>query len=86
MPTMVTTGSIAFRSTCVRITVRSGAPLARAVRTKSMFIVSITSARTKRTYVPATTIASVEAREDHVVRPVPKPPQAAASGTLTTSQ
>ena len=41
MPTMVTTGSMAFRSTCVRITVRSSAPLARAVRTKSMLSVSI---------------------------------------------
>ena len=49
IPTIVTTGSIAFRSTCERITVRSGAPLARAVRTKSMVSVSITSARTKRT-------------------------------------
>jgi hypothetical protein len=33
MPTIVTTGSIALRSTCTRITVRSGAPFARAVRT-----------------------------------------------------
>ena len=33
MPSIVTTGSIAFRSTCERITCHSGAPLARAVRT-----------------------------------------------------
>ena len=33
MPSIVTTGSIALRSTCERMTGRSGAPLARAVRT-----------------------------------------------------
>ena len=33
MPSMVTTGSIAFRSMCERSTTASGAPLARAVRT-----------------------------------------------------
>ena len=33
MPSIVTTGSSAFRSTCERITCDSGAPFARAVRT-----------------------------------------------------
>ncbi len=33
IPSIVTTGSIAFRMTCCTITRCSGAPLARAVRT-----------------------------------------------------
>ena len=33
MPSIVTTGSIALRRMCERSTRRSGAPLARAVRT-----------------------------------------------------
>ena len=33
MPSMVTTGSIAFRRMCERMTRISGAPFARAVRT-----------------------------------------------------
>ena len=32
-PTTVTTGISAFRSACLRITVRRGTPFARAVRT-----------------------------------------------------
>ncbi len=49
MPSIVTTGSSALRRTCAVRTCRSGAPLARAVRTKSSFSVSITFARIMRT-------------------------------------
>ena len=49
MPSIVTTGSNALRRMCERMTRDSGAPFARAVRTKSSFIVSITFARTIRT-------------------------------------
>ncbi len=49
MPSMVTTGSMALRRMCERMTCHSGAPLARAVRTKSSFIVSMTLARIIRT-------------------------------------
>ena len=49
IPSIVTTGSSAFRSTCEKRTCFSGAPLARAVRTKSSFSVSITFARIMRT-------------------------------------
>ena len=39
-PITVTTGSRALRSACLTSTVRRGAPLARAVRTKSWFSTS----------------------------------------------
>ena len=45
---MATSGSIALRNTWRLMTSRSG-PFARAVRTKSSFIVSSTLARTIRT-------------------------------------
>ena len=49
MPSIVTIGRSAFRSTCFLITTASAAPFARAVRTKSSFRVSITLARVIRT-------------------------------------
>ena len=48
IPSIVTTGSSALRSTWERMTRASGAPFARAVRTKSSFSVSITFARIMR--------------------------------------
>ena len=48
MPRMVTTGSIAWRSPCRTITVRSGRPLARAVRMKSVSMTSIIPERVRR--------------------------------------
>jgi hypothetical protein len=49
IPSIVTTGRSALRRVWEKSTWRSGAPLARAVRTKSSFIVSMTLARIIRT-------------------------------------
>jgi len=56
---MVTTGINALRSTCLNSTVRSGKPLARAVRTKSSLRISNTLARVMRERIAASAVPRV---------------------------
>lgn len=48
MPKMVTMGIMEFRNPCITTTAQKDSPLARAVRTKSSFITSMSDERVMR--------------------------------------
>ena len=64
-PSTVTTGIIAFFSTCLKITGASLSPFARAVSVKSARTTSSTAARVKRATMPSGPRASVSVGSTH---------------------